>query len=332
MIDCSVLEDCLAVLEEGLKNRSTGSHKLNQHSSRSHSLMTVFVDSYDLETGSLKTSGKISFVDLAGSEKTKDSQATGATLTETLNINKSLLTLGNCISCLADSSKRNGHVPYRDSKLTKLLADSLGGRGIALMIANIGPSMTCLQETLKTLRYAQRAIRVKTRPQITLTNTKEALIARLQRDLKEARMEGDRLRAYIGNAASQSFGNEYVIPPIPGTYAAQPLNQIPHSAVYATPIVDSGPIQGFPIYPPSPYDVQSPQSHSMAPSPHFLRADSYLHQFTPELTQRVSSPQRRGYTPDTARTLSPHRTSNTYIPSRKTNRINNVKRYLYHPF
>lgn len=215
----------MAVLEEGLRNRSTGSHQLNQHSSRSHSLMTLYIESYDSESGALKTTGKISFVDLAGSEKVKDSQATGATLTETLSINKSLLTLGNCISCLSDKSKRNGHIPYRDSKLTKLLADSLGGRGLALMIANIGPSLTCMHETLKTLRYAQRASKIKNRPQIGTPDTKEALIARLRRDLKEARMEGDRLRSYIGGSG-----------PSPNVFEGNSAQRVPHiQQVYAPP-------------------------------------------------------------------------------------------------
>ncbi|RKO92742.1 P-loop containing nucleoside triphosphate hydrolase protein, partial [Blyttiomyces helicus] len=166
IVECDVLDDCLAVLEEGLRNRTMGSHQLNEHSSRSHSIMTVFVDSerVDAEDGRVvRRHGRISFVDLAGAEKVKESRATGETLTETLSINKSLLTLGNCISCLADARKRTGHIPYRDSKLTKLLSDSLGGHGLAIMIACISPSAHNAHETLKTLRYAQRAKRIKNR-------------------------------------------------------------------------------------------------------------------------------------------------------------------------
>ncbi|KAI9330368.1 P-loop containing nucleoside triphosphate hydrolase protein, partial [Zopfochytrium polystomum] len=164
--DCDVLEDCMAVLEEGMRNRTTGSHRLNENSSRSHSIMTVYVDSCTIDSDDgepVIRHGKISFVDLAGSEKVKESKATGETLTETLNINKSLLTLGNCISALSDPVKRNSHIPYRDSKLTKLLADSLGGSGLALMIACVSPASLNIAETLKTLRYAHRAKRIENR-------------------------------------------------------------------------------------------------------------------------------------------------------------------------
>ncbi|KXS13177.1 kinesin-domain-containing protein, partial [Gonapodya prolifera JEL478] len=133
VVECEVLDDALAVLEEGLRNRTVGSHKMNEHSSRSHAVMTVHVDSYDPVVGVTK-SGKITFVDLAGSERVSDTDSTGATFNEALSINKSLLTLGNCISALSDPKrKKGGHIPYRDSKLTKLLMDSLGGNGFALM-------------------------------------------------------------------------------------------------------------------------------------------------------------------------------------------------------
>ncbi|KAJ3072451.1 Kinesin- protein 12 [Podochytrium sp. JEL0797] len=144
-VECQDLDDCMAVLEEGLKNRTTGAHRLNEYSSRSHSIMTVYIDC-EGEGGVVGKRGKISFVDLAGSERVRESRAKGDTLTETMSINKSLLMLGNCISALADPRKRNGHIPYRDSNLTKLLSDSLGGSGLALMIACISPSQVKLGE------------------------------------------------------------------------------------------------------------------------------------------------------------------------------------------
>jgi hypothetical protein len=104
VIDCEVLDDCLAILEEGLRNRTTASHRLNEHSSRSHSVMTLYLDSeiIDPQDGrSIQRHGKISFVDLAGSERVKESQAQGGTLTETLNINKSLLTLGRFVAYIS---------------------------------------------------------------------------------------------------------------------------------------------------------------------------------------------------------------------------------------
>jgi hypothetical protein len=88
--------------------------------------------------------GAISFVDLAGSERVERTRSDGATLVESNNINKSLLTLGNCISCLADPRKRKGHIPFRDSVLTMLLKDSLGGSGMTLMIACISPAASSL--------------------------------------------------------------------------------------------------------------------------------------------------------------------------------------------
>ncbi|KAH9525236.1 Kinesin- protein 12 [Bulinus truncatus] len=123
----------------GLMNRQTGSHGLNEFSSRSHSVLTVTVDSEtqpepDDENLYITKRGKLSFVDLAGSEKVRDSSLNGGPgMTESNSINKSLLVLGNCISHLCDPKKRQGHIP-RDSKLTKLLADYLGGNGITLMV------------------------------------------------------------------------------------------------------------------------------------------------------------------------------------------------------
>lgn len=181
IVECEVLDDCFAVLEEGLRNRKTGAHRLNEHSSRSHGLMTVYIESETIDPDDqrvIRKTGKVCFVDLAGSEKVKESQATGDTLTETLNINKSLLTLGNCISALADMKRKksgngNIHVPYRDSKLTKLLSDSLGGNGITLMIACISPSSYNLHETLNTLRYASRAKRIQNRPVVQMDPREE---------------------------------------------------------------------------------------------------------------------------------------------------------------
>jgi hypothetical protein len=121
------LEDLLAVLHEGMRNRKTGSHDLNKDSSRSHSIMTVYIISETKsEDGHIfKKYGKLFFVDLAGSERLKESKSQGDMIKETGNINKSLFTLGKVISSLA-SKKAISHIPYRDSKLTMLLMDSLG--------------------------------------------------------------------------------------------------------------------------------------------------------------------------------------------------------------
>jgi hypothetical protein len=147
--------------------------------------MTLYIDSETMDPDDgrvIRRKGKICFVDLAGSEKVKESKASGDTLTEALNINKSLLTLGNCISALAEMKKKRQstpvggtavHVPYRDSKLTKLLSDSLGGNGLALMIACVTPSIFNLGESLKTLRYASRAKHIQNKPVVQIDPREE---------------------------------------------------------------------------------------------------------------------------------------------------------------
>lgn len=132
------MDEILTILHEGELNRATASHLLNEHSSRSHAILTIQVEN-ELQNSQdpkeqITKLGKLIFVDLAGSEKVKVTLSKGKQLTETNNINKSLLVLGTCISALSDPQKKSGHIPYRDSKLTKLLSESLGGTGITLMV------------------------------------------------------------------------------------------------------------------------------------------------------------------------------------------------------
>lgn len=160
------------MLHEGMKNRHIGSHELNQDSSRSHSLLTVYLisESKDPSTGHIfKKYGKISFVDLAGSERLKETKSEGKKMVaETGNINKSLFTLGKVISMLANDKKtlqeKGQYIPYRDSKLTMLLMDSLGGTSKALMIACMTPSDAYIEETVSTLNYAARVMNIKNKP------------------------------------------------------------------------------------------------------------------------------------------------------------------------
>lgn len=121
-----------------MRNRAVGSHQMNDHSSRSHTILTVHIISEQKMEGGIFISkhGKINFVDLAGSEMTKKTMSEGATLEEANNINKSLMVLGYCIASLSDPKKKSGHIPYRDSQLTKLLADSLAGKGVTLMVSS----------------------------------------------------------------------------------------------------------------------------------------------------------------------------------------------------
>ena len=107
---------------------------------------------------------KFHFVDLAGSERAKRTGATGNTLKEGISINKGLLALGNVISALTEEGKKNNHVPYRDSKLTRILQDSLGGNSRTSMIACVSPAEINCEETLNTLKYASRARNIKNKP------------------------------------------------------------------------------------------------------------------------------------------------------------------------
>lgn len=146
-------------LQQGLQARQVGSTKMNDYSSRSHTIFTLHV-AVD-RNGSILRS-KINLVDLAGSENIGKSGATDKRAKEAGMINQSLLTLGRVINSLVDKSS---HVPYRESKLTRLLQDSLGGRTKTCIIATISPALINVEETLSTLEYATRAKNIKNRPQ-----------------------------------------------------------------------------------------------------------------------------------------------------------------------
>lgn len=177
---------------EELQNRGkdlrvVAGHDMNERSSRSHSIFSIIVDnSYIDETGKehIKT-GKLNLVDLAGSEKQKKTKAKGDVLEQAIHINQSLSTLGNVISALVTGK---GHVPYRESKLTMLLADSLGGNSKTVMIANIGPSNINYDETVTTLRYADRAKQIKNAPKIN-EDPKDAMIRQYQEELNRLKQE-----------------------------------------------------------------------------------------------------------------------------------------------
>ncbi|KAL1776088.1 kinesin KIF12 [Sigmodon hispidus] len=171
VVEFGSLEALMELLHMGLSRRQSSSHTLNQASSRSHALLTLYVSHPTpqqvpaVDPGEPPVGGKLCFVDLAGSEKVAVTGSRGQLMLEANSINRSLLALGHCISLLLDPQRKQSHIPFRDSKLTKLLADSLGGRGVTLMVACVSPSAQCLPETLSTLRYASRAQRVTTRPQ-----------------------------------------------------------------------------------------------------------------------------------------------------------------------
>ncbi|KAM4797422.1 kinesin heavy chain isoform 6-T6 [Rhinophrynus dorsalis] len=151
-------EEILDVIDEGKSNRHVAVTNMNEHSSRSHSIFLINIKQENVET-ELKLSGKLYLVDLAGSEKVSKTGAEGAVLDEAKNINKSLSALGNVISSLADGSK--GYVPYRDSKMTRILQDSLGGNCRTTMFICCSPSSYNDAETKSTLMFGQRAKTIK---------------------------------------------------------------------------------------------------------------------------------------------------------------------------
>jgi len=170
------------VMQAGKKNRSVGATLMNQTSSRSHSIFTIVVECAESdERGDHIRVGKLNLVDLAGSERQGKTGATGDRLKEATKINLSLAALGNVISALVDG--RSQHIPYRDSKLTRLLQNSLGGNAKTVMCANCGPADYNYDETLSTLRYANRAKNIKNKPKIN-EDPKDAMLREFQDEIK----------------------------------------------------------------------------------------------------------------------------------------------------
>ncbi|POM76404.1 Kinesin-like protein [Phytophthora palmivora] len=185
------------VMSRGFKNRTVGATLMNEGSSRSHSIFTVVVETSETIGGQDHfKAGKLNLVDLAGSERQSKTGATGNRLKEGCKINLSLSALGNVISALVDGKGK--HIPYRDSKLTRLLQDSLGGNTKTLMVAAVSPADYNYDETLSTLRYANRAKNIKNKP-IVNEDPKDA-------KLREYKEEIERLRKML-ESQSQSRGN-----------------------------------------------------------------------------------------------------------------------------
>ncbi|CAI7839314.1 unnamed protein product [Closterium sp. NIES-53] len=185
--------DIFTLLERGTAKRRTAETMLNKQSSRSHSIFTITIHIKEStpEGVELIKCGKLNLVDLAGSECIGRSGAKEGRAREAGEINKSLLTLGRVITALVDHT---GHIPYRDSKLTRLLRDSLGGRTKTCIIATVSPVAPCLEETLNTLEYAQRAKNIKNKPEVNARTTKSKLlkdmageVERLKQELKAQR-------------------------------------------------------------------------------------------------------------------------------------------------
>ncbi|KAG5515401.1 hypothetical protein RHGRI_036452 [Rhododendron griersonianum] len=176
------------ILEKGSAKRRTAETLLNKQSSRSHSIfsITIHIKECTPEGEEMIKCGKLNLVDLAGSENISRSGAKEGRAREAGEINKSLLTLGRVINALVEHS---GHVPYRDSKLTRLLRDSLGGKTKTCIIATVSPSIPCLEETLSTLDYAHRAKNIKNKPEINQKMMKSAVIKDLYSEIDRLKQE-----------------------------------------------------------------------------------------------------------------------------------------------
>ena len=171
------------IFSAGTKNRTVGATLMNADSSRSHSIFSVIVEQSGTVGGETQMAmGKLNLVDLAGSERQAKTGATGNRLKEATKINLSLSALGNVIKALVDP--KIGHTPYRDSKLTRLLQDSLGGNAKTVMIANMGPADYNYDESLNTLRYANRAKSIKNKPKIN-EDPKDAMLREFQDEILE---------------------------------------------------------------------------------------------------------------------------------------------------
>ncbi|XP_029965938.1 kinesin-like protein KIF3C [Salarias fasciatus] len=185
---CKSIKEIEEVMNVGNQARAVGATDMNEHSSRSHALFLITVECSQPGPDGRKhiRVGRLNLVDLAGSERQAKTGVQGERLKEAAKINLSLSALGNVISALADG--RSGHVPYRDSKLTRLLQDSLGGNAKTVMVATLGPSSLHYDETLTTLRYANRAKNIQNQPRVN-EDPKDALLREFQREIARLRAQ-----------------------------------------------------------------------------------------------------------------------------------------------
>eukprot|EP01035_Chromulina_nebulosa_P018830 gene18830-24609_t len=196
---CNDREGVLRVIELGKANRASAPTLMNAESSRSHSIFSISVHQKDRNTGRLRKA-RLFLVDLAGSEKVSKTGATGTRLEEAKNINSSLTTLGMVINGLCDGSS---HIPYRDSKLTRLLMDALGGNSRTALIICCAPEPQHLPETVSTLRFGERAKKVKNKARVN----EELSVDELKSLLSEARKEIAFLKSQYTKASNGFLNN-----------------------------------------------------------------------------------------------------------------------------
>jgi kinesin family protein 5 len=186
-------DEVLDVMAAGQTNRAIGSTKMNFESSRSHSVFILTLGQLNKLNGTRKGS-KLTLVDLAGSEKVQKTGAVGVTLKEAQHINKSLSALGNVINSLTTNQK---HVPYRDSKLTRLLSDSLGGNSKTVLVITCSPMSSNAEETLSTLRFGSRAKNIKNKPKVNQEKSVAEYKRLLALEYKRRKMQEATIRALV---------------------------------------------------------------------------------------------------------------------------------------
>lgn len=209
-ITCHTAGDMERVTLLGNRNRSTGATLMNETSSRSHAIFSVTIECSDIgpDGKSRLRAGKLHLVDLAGSERQTKTGASGIRLKEATKINLSLSTLGNVISALVDG--KSTHIPYRNSKLTRLLQDSLGGNSKTVMVANVGPADYNYDESVSTLRYATRAKSIQNHARIN-EDPKDAMLRKFQKEIEELRKQLEEGADYQGEDASEGDEDDFEI-------------------------------------------------------------------------------------------------------------------------
>eukprot|EP00736_Rhodelphis_marinus_P012722 Rmarinus@m.8893 len=198
--------DLIRCLEEGSAARTVGGTLMNAHSSRSHAIFTIVVEQRVSKDGVPEyIASKFHLIDLAGSERNKRTGNTGVRFEESVAINQGLLALGNVISALSDDKRRGrgGHVPYRESKLTRLLQDSLGGNSKTVMIACASPADANFEETLNTLRYASRARHIRNRAVVN-RKVKATQMEQLRNEIQSLQMELLKYREVLGQGGGEA--------------------------------------------------------------------------------------------------------------------------------
>ncbi|XP_041889136.1 kinesin-like protein KIF27 isoform X2 [Corvus kubaryi] len=179
-VECA--DEVISLLESGNAARHRGTTQMNEHSSRSHAIFTISIcqkqsTEYQNNTDAAQDSiaSKFHFVDLAGSERVAKTGNTGERFKESVQINSGLLALGNVISALGDPKRKSVHIPYRDAKITRILKDSLGGNAKTVMITCISPSSLDFDESLNSLKYANRAKNIRNKPVVNYNPEKDRI-------------------------------------------------------------------------------------------------------------------------------------------------------------